>query len=430
VSETTESSLSLFKNREFVALSGTAFARSQAYSTVLIALALYADIFNTSGAVEGLFGTAFALVQLLIVLPLGRMVDTHNAKHFLLAGLGINVLAFVGFAFVGNATDVILVRVLQGAGASILWLAGSAVVGELSPGDSRGRWLGTYNQVAAFSSLAGDALGGFLLYAYGFSFTYSVLSAITILAGVMVYFFLRDNPGGKKDPEEATGIETLRTLLGRTPVRALVIFRLGFGFGKMAVVTFLPIYARTAFGMNPLFVAAILAGGKLTKTLLQGVVGSYTDRIGHKHLFVVAGALTYAIGTAVIPFAGSATGVLPSLSLSAFGETVTLAPAFFVLFGAYAVIGIADSLRLPASMALFVEEGEGFDAVAASLSLRSVAWKLGEVVGPFTVGVLWDAASVFVAFFTAAGLIVLSTGIFTALYSVDSMPRTVATPGD
>src|SRR5699024_11067568 len=275
--------------------------------------------------------------------------------HFLLAGLGINVLAFVGFAFVGNATDVILVRVLQGAGASILWLAGSAVVGELSPGDSRGRWLGTYNQVAAFSSLAGDALGGFLLYAYGFSFTYSVLSAITILAGVMVYFFLRDNPGGKKDPEEATGIETLRTLLGRTPVRALVFFRLGFGFGKMAVVTFLPIYARTAFGMNPLFVAAILAGGKLTKTLLQGVVGSYTDRIGHKHLFVVAGALTYAIGTAMIPFAGSATGVLPSLSLSAFGETVTLAPAFFVLFAAAAVIGVAVSLRPPDGLALLVE---------------------------------------------------------------------------
>ncbi|EMA39050.1 MFS transporter [Halococcus hamelinensis] len=423
-------SLSLFKNREFVALASTAFARSQAYSTILIALALYADIFQTSGTVEGLFGTAFALIQLVVVLPLGRLVDTHNAKHFLVAGLGVNVLAFVGFALVGNATDVILVRILQGAGASLLWITGSAVVGELSPDAERGRWLGTYNQVAAFSSLAGDVVGGFLLYAYGFTLTYAVLSAVTVLATLSVFAYLRDNPGGKTDPEEATGIETLRTLLDRTAVRALVVFRLGFGFGKMAVITFLPIYAHTEFGMNPLFVAAILAGGKLTKTLFQGVVGGYTDRVGHKHHFVVAGALVYAVGTAMIPFAGSAAGVLPGISFTALGESVRLAPAFFVLFAAYAVIGVADSLRLPASMALFVEEGEHFGAVAASLSLRSVAWKVGEVVGPFTVGVLWDATSVFVAFFVAAGLIVLATGVFVALYSVDPTPARTPVPGD
>ena len=109
---------------------------------------------------------------------------------------------------------------------------------------------------------------------------------------------------------------------------------------------------------------------------------------------------------------------------------MTLAPAFFVLFAAYAVIGVADSLRLPASMALFVEEGEAFDAVAASLSLRSVAWKVGEVVGPFTVGALWDATSVFTAFFTAAGFIVLSTGVFVALYTVEPTPTGSPAPSD
>ncbi|WP_049997560.1 MFS transporter [Halococcus sediminicola] len=430
MSQSAGGSLSLFRNREFVALASTAFARSQAFSTILIALALYADVFGTSGTMEGLFGTAFALVQLLIVLPLGRAVDTHNAKRFLVAGLGINVLAFVGFALVGSATDVILVRIVQGAGASVLWITGSAVVGELSPSTERGRWLGTYNQVTAFSSLAGDLVGGFLLFVYGFTLTYAVLSLVTILATLAVLAFLRDNPGGATDPEEATGIETLRTLLDRAAVRALVVFRLGFGFGKMAVIIFLPIYAHTEFGMNPLMVGGILAGGKLTKSLLQGVVGSYTDRVGHKHQFVVAGALTYALGTAMVPFAGSAGAVLPSVSLAAFGRSVTLAPAFFVLFAAYAVIGVADSLRLPASMALFVEEGEAFDAVAASLSLRSVAWKVGEVVGPFTVGALWDATSVFTAFFTAAGFIVLSTGVFVVLYTVEPAPTGCPAPSD
>ena len=428
MTDTAGGSLGLLRNREFVALASTAFARSQAYSTILIALALYADLFGTTSTVEGLFGTAFAFVQLLIVLPLGRAIDTGNAKRFLLGGLLLNVLTFVGFAAVGDVTGVIVMRVLQGIGASVLWITGSTVVGELSPDAERGRWLGTYNQVGAFSSLAGDLAGGFLLYVYGFTTTYAVLSLITVGATLAVWSFLRDEPGGRTDPEAATGTETLARLMNRAAVRALVVLRLGLSFGKMAVIIFLPIYAHTKFGMSPLVVGGILAGGKLTKSLLQGVVGGYTDRVGHKHHFVIAGALVYALGAALIPLAEYAGVFFPAVRIPTTG--VTLTPAFFVLFGAFAVIGVADSLRLPASMALFVEEGEHFDAVAASLSLRSIAWKVGQVLGPFLVGVIWDATSVLVAFLTAAGFIVVATGVFASLYRVDPAPAGVPTPSD
>jgi MFS family permease len=374
-----------------VALASTAFARSQAYSTILIALALYADLFQTSGTVEGMFGTAFALAQLVIVLPLGRFVDVGNAKRYLVAGLVLNVGVFVGFSLVSRVEHVVFMRVVQGVGASLLWITGTAVVGEISPDESRGLWLGAYNQVGALSSLAGDIFGGALLYLYDFQTTYAVLIAVTTLATVSVVLFLRDNPGGKADPEAATGVETLRRLLGRTAVRALVVFRLSFSVGKMAVIIFLPIYARTEFGISALLIGGILAGGKLTKSLLQGLVGEYTDRVGRKHYFVLAGAVLYAVGT-------------------------TLVPAFFALFVAFGLIGVADSLRLPASMSLFVEEGEQFDAVAGSMSLRSIAWKIGQVSGPVAVGALWDATSVFAAFWTAAGFILVSSGVFAFLY--------------
>jgi MFS family permease len=425
-----DGSLALFRNREFVALAGTAFARSQAYSTILIALALYADQLGTSGAVEGLWGTAFALVQLAIVLPLGRMVDTHNAKRFLLGGLVLNVCVFVGFAAVEGVGGIVAMRMLQGLGASVLWLTGSAVVGELSPDAERGQWLGTYNQVGAFSSLAGDLVGGFLLYAYGFTVTYAALSAVTIAATAGIWRFLRDNPGGRTDPSKVTSTETLRRLLDRSAIRALVTLRLGLSFGKMAVIVFLPIYARTVFGMSPLAIGGVLAGGKLTKSLLQGVVGGYLDRVGKKHYFVIAGTLTYGFGAAMIPLAGYAQGVIPPLSLSALGTSISVVPAFVPLFCAYAVIGVADSLRLPASMALFVEEGEFFDAVAGSLSLRSIAWKVGQVLGPLSVGVIWDLASVTVAFLTAAAFITVSAGVFVSLYRAEPAPDVTAVPGD
>ncbi len=418
-------------NREFLALSGTAFARSQAYSTILIALALYADQFNTTGAVEGLFGTAMAAAQLLIVLPLGRYIDTHNAKRILVFGLVFNVLVFVGYAQVQTVAHVIIMRVLQGFGASILWITGSAVVGTVAPDGERGQWLGSYNQVGAFSSLAGDMIGGILLAVYGFQATYAVLSAITVLAALFALWFLRDNPGGKKDPEESTGVETFRQLGRRQAIRALVVFRLGMSFGKMAVITFVPIYARTAFGMSPVLVGGILAGGKLTKAATQGIVGGFTDQFGQKHRFIIAGAFVYAIGTAMIPLAGVASQFGSAVTLHTGGfsglpSTVTIVPAFFVLFVAYGICGVADSIRLPASMALFVEEGEQFQAVAGALSLRSIAWKLGQVIGPVAVGVIWDLTDVVTAFGVAAGIIAGATLVFGLLFHGE--PAATPTP--
>jgi len=102
-----------------------------------------------------------------------------------------------------------------------------------------------------------------------------------------------------------------------------------------------------------------------------------------------------------------------------------------VFFVAYAVLGVGDSLRLPASMALFVEEGEHFDAVAGSMSLRSIAWKVGQVGGPVAVGAIWDATSVLVAFWTAAGLLVFAAVVFAVMFGVDPDPeRARPHPGD
>jgi MFS family permease len=417
----------LFRDREFLAIASTSFARSQAYSTIIIALALYADLFSTSGFVEGLFGTVFALTQLLIVLPLGRKVDTGNARTVLLVGLAINVVAFVGFSLVSAVEHVLVMRVVQGVGASILWIAGTSITGQISPDGRRGRWLGAYNQVGAFSSLTGDVVGGVLLTVYGFTATYAVLSAVTLCSGLLVIRYLRDDPGGRPDGDRSGGVETFRRLLRRRPIRALVVFRLGLSFGKMAVLIFVPIYAITVFGMSPLLVGGILAGGKLTKAATQGYVGDLTDRVGGKHRFVLIGALTYALGTALIPLAEFAAGVVPPVTIAVANTSLVLPAAFFPLFGAFAVCGVADSIRLPASMALFVEEGEHFDAVGASLSLRSIFWKAGQVIGPVTVGLLWDALGVFAAFWTAGALITGAALLFAVFYRPEPAPSAVGT---
>jgi MFS family permease len=264
---------------------------------------------------------------------------------------------------------------------------------------------------------------------------------VNALAAVAAVVFLRPEPGGRADPGAASGVETYRRLLDRAAVRALVAFRFAFSFGKTAVVLFLPIFARVEFGMNPLLIGGILAGGKLTKSVSQGYVGSLGDRVGHEEWFIVAGTLLYAGGTALIPFSSYAVGVVPGLTVGipgpfqvgGVGTGLTLAPAFLVLFTSYALLGIADSLRLPTSMSLFVEEGEHYDAVSSSLSLRTLSWQVGAVVGPVAVGVVSDSLSYFAAFWLASATMLLAAVVFGVTYRSEPAPRGSAVgvePGD
>lgn len=421
--ETDQRPRDLFRDPEFVALASIRFVSSMAFATIIIALALYADLFEASGIVAGLFGTAYAIVRLTMVLPLGRKLDIGNSKRFLLLGLALNIALLVGYILVQSIEHVIFLRGFQAIGSIILWVGGLAVVGEIAPDDGRGMWVGTYNQVSSIASLAGDVAGGALLFLAGFTITYSVLIGLTLISVALVFVFLRDDPGTRSDADEATGIETYKNLMRRRVVVALVVFRFAFSFGKMAVIIFLPIFARTEFGMSAVLIGGILAGGKLTKGLAQGYVGKVADRVGNYEWFIFAGTVGYAIGTALIPAAVYADSFLPSVTVSAAGDSVTIAPAFFVLFAAYCILGMADSLRLPTSMALFVQEGEHYDAVAGSLSLRSVSWQVGAIFGPVVVGALFDHVSYFGGFWVAGGFMLVAGLVFLWLYKPEGSPR-------
>ena len=408
------SSRALFGDPEFVALASARFVRGLSFATIIIALALYADKYAATGVVAGLFGTAYALTRFVFVLPVGRAIDLGDGKRYLLAGLVANAAILFGYMRVGAIEHVVLLRALQGGGSALLIVGATTVISEVAPEDERGHWIGVSGQVKSASSLLGDMVGGGLLFAYGFRTTYAVLVVITAVSALLVFLFVRTDPGGGADGDERTGVETYRRLLARGGIRALVAFRFAFSFGKMAVIIFLPIFARTEFGMTSFAIGGIIAGGRITKALTQGYVGALGDKTGKLSWFVLGGALVYAMGTAAVPFALNADAA-GSIVLTVPTRTIAIDPAWLWLFGCYVVLGIGDSLRIPSSFAMFVDEGDEYDAVAGSISLRSVSWQVGAATGPFTVGAVLDYSTFYAAFWLAAALVVVSGAVFVLL---------------
>jgi len=256
---------------------------------------------------------------------------------------------------------------------------------------------------------------------------FAILTLITLVTFALVYFNLRDNPGGGVESSGAeSGAEALRNLIDLPMVRALVLFRLSFSVGKMAVIIFLPILARREFGIGAFAIGWILAGGKITKALLQGYIGDITDQYGNRAKFVAVGALVYGLGVALIPLSIPVEEVVGRFHFGYLGRGQVLGGGFIVLFLAYAVLGIGDSIRLPASMALFVEEGEKYDSVASAMSLRSISWKVGQTVGPIGVGLIKDFVGTAEAFLTASVFVIFATGVFWLVYTVSDEPEVVA----
>jgi predicted MFS family arabinose efflux permease len=143
--------------------------------------------------------------------------------------------------------------------------------------------------------------------------------------------------------------------------------------------------------------------------------------VGRESWFIVAGTLLYAAGTALIPYASAAEGGIGTVSVSppVVGQTAQVSGVALALFGTYVVIGLADSLRLPTGITLFVNEGERHDAVAGSLSLRSIAWQSGAIAGPLVAGWILDSLSFIALFWLAAGVVAASALVFAVLYDPD-----------
>ena len=88
--------------------------------------------------------------------------------------------------------------------------------------------------------------------------------------------------------------------------------------------------------------------------------------------------------------------------------------AFPVLVAPNTLLGVADSFREPASMALFAEEGSDGNGVASSFGIRELVRRPGSVVAPMIGGVLTTTAGFAAVFYVGGASALLGVRAFLA----------------
>lgn len=244
---------------------------------------------------------AYLLVSVNLMLPAGKMGDVLGRKKIYVMGFALFTTGLILCSLSQSITQLILSRMVQGAGAAMIISMGTAIVVTAFPAIERGKALGMLAAVVSAGLLTGPVLGGFLLDIFDWSAIFYSRIPICIIGTVMACTLLKEQRDhGKRFQFDWWGAVVLCVTLSCL----LLFFNLGGKLGylsplvlTLAGVTILllflfivqerrtsePIVDLSLFN-NPLF-----ASGNICLSIMFFALGSYTflmpfyliDGLGH-----------------------------------------------------------------------------------------------------------------------------------------------------
>ncbi len=136
---------------------------------------------STSAVLSAYFG-AYAL----LLIPGGELVDRFGPRRLALCGLALFAVGALAGALVANFDELLVARIVQGAGAGLV--SPAALAGAVSgfPPERRGSALGIWGASAGMSNLIGPLLGGLLTVAFGWRANWWALLPLTLAAAVAI----------------------------------------------------------------------------------------------------------------------------------------------------------------------------------------------------------------------------------------------------
>jgi len=376
---------------------------------LVVVLPKIATDLGIEGVAFGLLYTAYTLAQTAAVVPLAWAGDRHDKRLVLLGTLALGVGTYAFFSVVSTEVGVLAARSLQGVVFTGMGLMTLGLVGELATTGTRASRIGRANAASFAAAILGGLSAGFLYDFFG-----DGRELFLLITGLYVLTF-----GGtalllSSDDTRVEGFP-FRDLAVNRRILTLTSFRAQYAVAVTLVRNWVPVFAGVAaasggLAMPAFAVSVITVSEKFTNMLLQPVTGRLSDR-GGRSRFVFVGGAAYGVVAVAVPFTPAVGDLLGLPSTLPFLGAVT--PAFVPLLLLNASLGVADSFREPASMALFADEGTGGEGVASSFGIRELVWRPGSVVAPVAAGWLMDTLGMQWVFYVGGGFALL--GAFTFL---------------
>ncbi len=293
---------------------------------------------------------AYLIAATVLVLTAGRLSDLFGRKRAYVGGFLLFAAASLGAGFSGDATVLIVWRVLQGIGSAFLFANAAALVTDAFPREQLGLAMGANTMVAAIGLVLGPVLGGALVaiswhWVFWFNVPlalagalwgalilrelanpdavrgYDVVGTTTFVLGLtgLVLGVSRGGLSGWNDGIVLGGLVAAAVLLpawvliesrSRAPMLDLQIFKSRLfaaasgaafinGLARFALMFLFVFYFQGAQGNSPIAAGIKLIPLALGMLVASPLAGVYADRHGSRTL-AAAGMLVSAVGLAAM----------------------------------------------------------------------------------------------------------------------------------
>jgi MFS family permease len=349
------------------------------------ALALGAD-----ARAVGLITAAFALVPLIVAVPLGRASDRWRPGFLLTGGIALGAVACGLLGLAGTLPGLALASAALGLGHLALTLAGQSLIARQSDDARHDRDFGLYAAAASTGQLVGPALAGIMLGSTGGgSLEAATTLGFVVAAGLMAVAVPTslgtDRLGRAGPPEAREQARPLRAgqLVSARGVPAGMFASLAILATVDVLTAYLPVLGVQR-GIPPAVIGALLSLRAATSILSRVLIPWMVGRLGRIRL-LTASAAGSALLTAALPLSGS----IPILA-------VLLAAAGFLL-------GIGQPLTMSMVVHAVPSASRG-----TALAIRLTGNRFGQVATPAAAGLIAGTAGVSAAFWLLGGLLSLA----------------------
>ncbi len=347
-------------------------------------LPLYAAELGATGLFLGIIIAVFALTGGLLQPFVGGLSDRYGKKGFLMAGLFLFGITGYTYTLAASVSDLILIRILHGAGSAMILPMAMAYISELSVGKT-GKHMGMLN-IAIFAGIGGGPLlGGLFLDTWGRNSGFYAMGLLSILSVILVGAVLPRQKSKARIQKKDSMARVFGRMLKNRRVMGILLSRTATMIIIVPTFAFLPILMMRHMTASGTEIGLVIATRTLLSAFFQVPFGSLADRWNKNGLLFI-GAMLVSFAMMAVPFA-------PSLS---------------ILLLLFALIGLGEAISWPALGALAAMEGPVYGH-GAMMGIFNMAINLGLFIGAMGVGAVVDVLGIAWAFYMVSAFLFMST---------------------
>ncbi len=183
-------------NRAMTAIALATTISMMGQGVVAPVLPQYARDYDVGTTSIGFVVAAFGFSRLFLNIPSGVLGAKYGRTVLMSVGLAITAVGNVGSGFAPDILELILWRVLAGAGSAMFMTGAMAYVADISTPQNRGRLMSIQQGALLLGVDIGPPMGGFVADTWGLAWPFFLAGGLAAAAAVWTAFRLPNRPPG------------------------------------------------------------------------------------------------------------------------------------------------------------------------------------------------------------------------------------------